>query len=59
MIWFLLKHFQKEERKVDKLSAVEMFKVTHNSTKDGFSEEAKIVIVSHTFSLFMVLLITA
>jgi hypothetical protein len=40
--------FQKEERKGEVLSAIDMFKVTHNSKKDGYSEPVKRAIVSLT-----------
>jgi hypothetical protein len=30
--------FQKEERKGEVLSVIDMFKVTHNSKKDGYSK---------------------
>jgi hypothetical protein len=39
--------FQKEERNGEELSALDLFKATQNSTKNGFSETAKIAIVSH------------
>ena len=39
-------HFQREERKGEELDAIELFKVTHNSKKDGYSEEVKVYIVS-------------
>ena len=37
---------QREERKGEELDAIELFKLTHNSKKDGYSEEVKIAIVS-------------
>ena len=40
--------FQREERKGEALSAVEMFKSTHYSQKKGFSQEVKQAIVSHS-----------
>ena len=39
-------HFQREERNGEELDAIDLFKVTHHSKKDGFSEEAKAAIVS-------------
>ena len=47
-VGYLLKTFQKEERKVQSLSAVEMFKATHNSKKDGYSKDVQDAIVSHS-----------
>jgi hypothetical protein len=53
MVGYLLKTFQKEERKVEALSAVEIFKATHNSKKVGFSADVQDAIVSHTCSLYV------
>ena len=42
----LMELFQKEERKAEALSAVDMFKATHNSKTKGFSQEVQLAIVS-------------
>jgi hypothetical protein len=42
-------HFQREERRGEELDAVDIFKATHHSKKDGFSEEALAAIVSDLF----------
>jgi hypothetical protein len=44
-----LNKFQRDERKGEDLTAVDLFKATHNSSKNGFSEAAKDAIVSQTF----------
>ncbi|KAE8788034.1 hypothetical protein D1007_37977 [Hordeum vulgare] len=36
---------KKEERKGEELSAIDLFKATHNSKKHGFSERVKIAIL--------------
>jgi hypothetical protein len=46
-LWFgIFKTFQKEERKVENLDGVEMFKATHYSAKNGFSVDVEDAIVS-------------
>ncbi|KAE8806619.1 hypothetical protein D1007_17142 [Hordeum vulgare] len=43
-VWSTPRH-KKEERKGEELSAIQLFKATHNSKKHGFSEPVKIVIL--------------
>jgi hypothetical protein len=44
---FCWKTFQREDRKGEELNAIDIFKATHNSRKDGFSPAVKDAIVSH------------
>jgi hypothetical protein len=44
----LLNKFQRDERKGEDLTAVDLFKATNNSSKNGFSEAAKDAIVSQS-----------
>ncbi|KAE8818025.1 hypothetical protein D1007_04397 [Hordeum vulgare] len=43
-MWSTARH-KKEERKGEELSAIDLFKATHNSKKHGFSEPVKIAIL--------------
>ncbi|KAE8784008.1 hypothetical protein D1007_42484 [Hordeum vulgare] len=43
-MWSTPRH-KKEERKGEELSAIDLFKATHNSKKHGFSEQVKIAIL--------------
>jgi hypothetical protein len=44
-----LNKFQRDERKGEDLTTVDLFKATHNSREHGFSEAIKDAIVSQTF----------